>query len=244
MLRPLNGLNPLTLALAALFACAGFSVRARAQDTPSWNKNVPKTTTRRTPRRTTRHTPPRTPSAPPISAQYRVLKVNDNGSQVEVNPITVFNRGDRLRFAVKASENVYLFVIRQPSATQPGMILIPDSRINSGQNSLVKDQEFAISSPCAPGASAYQCSYEVSGGDGQEVFTLIFSRQPTLKILDDAVGSGGSISPQALDAYVNSLAERLDTSERGDTVFSRRFRNTNPQTGGTLVVRLTLNKRG
>ena len=203
MLRPLNGLNPLTLALAALFACAGFSLQARAQDTPSWNKNVPKTTTRRTTRRTTHHTPPRAPSTPPISAQYRVLKVNDNGSQVEVNPITVFNRGDRLRFAVKASENVYLFVIRQPSATQPGMILIPDSRINSGQNSLVKDQEFAISSPCAPGASAYQCSYQVSGGDGQEVFTLIFSRQPTLKILDDAVGSGGSISPQALDAYVN-----------------------------------------
>jgi Domain of unknown function (DUF4384) len=235
------------LLLAPLFACVVCTRTARAQDdTPSWNKNIPKkTTTKRTtkPRPRPRTTPH--PTGPLLSVQYRVLKVNENNSQVEVNPITVFNRGDHVRFAVKADQNVYLFVVHQPSATQSGTIMIPDSRINSGQNSLVKDQEFSVSSPCGPSGSAYQCSYQIGGGDGQEVFTLIFSHEPTVKLLDDAVGSGGSISPQALDAYMNSLGQKLDDSVRGDTVFARRFRNLNPQTGvGTVAVRLTLNKRG
>ena len=238
--------------LAALFipalVLAACDRAARAQsDTPSWNRNVPKkTTTRRTPRPrpTPRPTPrPVTPSSPPLSAQYRVLKVNENNSQVEVNPVTVFNRGDRVHIAVKADQNVYLFVIHQPGPGQPGTIFIPDSRINSGQNSLVKDQEFVISPPCAPGAAAYQCSHVVGGG-GQESFTLIFSREPTIKLLDDSAASGGSVSPQALDAYADSIGQRLDDSARGDTVFARRFRNLNPRSGGQVVVRVPLNKRG
>ena len=246
----LTGVTILAVLMLPLFVYAVCGRPARAQnDTPSWNKNVSKPPAKSTPKPRPaprrKPTPRPTPSAgAPLSVQYRVLKVNENNSQVEVNPVTIFNRGDHLRFAVKADENVYLFVIHQKSAGQSGTIYLPDTGINNGQNSLVKDQEFVISAACRPGAPAYNCSYVVDGGSGQEVFTLIFSRSPTIKLLDSGVGADGGINPQALDAYVNGLNQNLDQSTRGDTVFARRFRNLNTPADGQVVVRLLLNKKG
>src|SRR4051812_47112443 len=91
------------------------SAQTGRRDSGVWNpKGRPKPARPRTaaPHPTTRPTP-RPARAQGLTAQYRLLKVNDNGSQVEVSPVTVFNPGDRLRMAVKADADVYVFVIHQ-----------------------------------------------------------------------------------------------------------------------------------
>ncbi len=146
---------------------------ANAQsDTPSWNKPVPSekpktaapkppprprpVTHRQVERRTpAAATPAAKPALAPLSIQYRVFKVNPNNTQVEVNPLTVFNTGDRLRFAVKANQELFLYVIEQKGADRAGRMFLPDSQINNGQNLLAKDTEFIVPSNCASGSAAF-----------------------------------------------------------------------------------------
>jgi hypothetical protein len=172
--------------------------------------------------------------------QYRLLKVNDNDSQVEVSPVTVFNRGDRLRLALKADDEVYLFVIHQKGPNLPGTIYFPDTRIGA-QNHIAKGEQLVVPSNCPGTPTPAACSYEIDERAGQEFFTLIFSRSDNVPVLAQA---GGTITAGALDAYLGGLAQKLDASTRGDTVFARRFRNLNPKSSDLVVVRLVLNKRG
>jgi hypothetical protein len=240
----------LTALAITLAACGAFAVPAHAQDSPSWNKDVPKPEpkpTRRAPapRRApppARRVEPPAPSAPLLSVQYRVLKINPDNTQVEVSPVTVFNRGDRVRIAVKANQDVYLYVVNQKAAGQSGRVVIPDSQLNNGQNFLAKDQEVAFPSGCASGAQSAGCSYAVDNGAAPEFFTMIFSRSPAVSLLETAVEAGGDIKGQALDAYAQGAGQNLDTTARGDTVFSRRIRALRP--ADQVVVRFALNKRG
>jgi hypothetical protein len=173
--------------------------------------------------------------------QYRLLKVNDNNSQIEVSPVTVFNTGDRLRLAVKADEDVYLFVIHQKAPGRQGSIYFPDSRVNGGQNLIPKGAEFLLPSNCSDRSSPVACSFPVDPVGGQEFFTLIFSRSPSVSLLDQAAEAGGVVSAQSLDTYLGGHAQKLDASARGDTVFARAFRSLKPD--GQVVIRLALNKR-
>ncbi len=240
-------------ALSASLFCV-CTVVAQRSDTGIWDpatKAKPKPTTKPTTKPRPRPVPVRPSPRPappprftPLTVQYRIFKVNENNSQVEVNPVTIFNRGDRLRFAVKSDTDVYLFVIHQQGLNQPGRIYIPDSQINGGQNLLAKNVEFVIPSGCPAGTAPLACTYKVDGTTGQEMFTLIFSRAPSIRLLDEAVGAGGIVTAQSLDAYMNGLNQRLDDTARGDSVFARTFRNLNPKSADQVVVRLAINKRG
>lgn len=246
-----------TAILLALAACAAVSAprAARAQDTPSWNKTptapkpapakpTPKPRPAPKPVRRAPAPEPARPATPPLTVQFRILKVNENNSQVEVSPVTVFNRGDRLRIAVKSSEDVYLHVIHQQAPNQSGRVFIPDSQFNSGQNFIPRGREFIVPSGCPPGGAPSACSYLVDGPAGQEFFTLIFSRGPSVNLLEGAAAAAGSIRPQDLDAYMNAAGQKVDASGRGDTIFSRQVRNLNPRSNDRVAVRYVLNKKG
>jgi hypothetical protein len=234
-----NALRRVALACGLCVAfCAGAPhAPAQRRDSGAWDPTAK-------PRPRPKHAAPRPPHAPTkvraLAAQYRLLKVNDNDSQVEVSPVTVFNRGDRLRLALKADDEVYLFVIHQKGPNQPGNIYFPDTRIGA-QNHIAKGEQLVLPSNCPGVSTPAECSYEIDERAGQEFFTLIFSRSDNVPVLTQA---GGTISASALDAYLGSLAQKLDTSTRGDTVFARRFRNLNPKSADLVVVRLVLNKRG
>jgi hypothetical protein len=246
---------------------------SRAQDTPSWNKPKPPVTkpkpvavkpkpvaakpkpvaakpkpvaAKTKPRPVVRPAttpPPPQPLLPHLAAQYRVLKVNDNNTQVEVSPVTIFGRGDRLRLAVKSAQDVYLFVIHQKAVGQPGRIYLPESQGSGGLVSLKQDVELVIPSGCPADASPAACSYQVDAGAGQEVFTIIFSRTPSFPLLEEA-GRSGHVTQRALDALTSGLTQRVDDAARGDTVFARRYSNLGPRSPDQLVVRFVLNKRG
>lgn len=223
----------------------------KAQDTPSWNKAIPKESPKRPtkapparPRSAPRRPVAREETAPLLSVQYRILKINQNNTQIEVSPLTVFNAGDRVRFAVKANQDVFLYIIQQKGLEQTGRIFFPDSQINSGQNFVAKDSEFVVPSNCLSSASPAACSYEVDASTGQEYFTLIFSRSPTINLSENAAGIGSDIKPQALNQFVNTSGQKLDMPRRGDTIFSLRINNLNPKANEMIVLRYVLNKRG
>jgi hypothetical protein len=245
----------LTCAFASLCLAVGQS------DTPSWNKAIPKPTPKPTPKPAPKATPKptpkpvkprpkpvahkaRQPAEPLLSVQFRIFKVNDNNSQVEVSPLTVFNKGDRIRIAMKANQEVYLYMIRQEAPDQSGRLFFPDSRINGGQNFLAKDAELVVPSACGPGTPTQMCSFPIDATSGQEVFTMIFSRSPSVELLESQTGTvNAELKPQVLDSYVNSLRQKLDTTGRADSIFGRRVQNLNPA-DDKIVVRYVLNKRG
>ncbi len=250
-----------TLAFGFLLVHAlGIAHAAYAQgDSPSWNKPLskekpkapaPKPAPPRPRPVTHRPVAPR-PSAPPtpvlqpLSVQYRVFKVNPNNTQVEVSPLTVFNPGDRVRFAVKANQELFLYVIEQKGADRNGRIFLPDSVINNGQNLLAKDTEFIVPSNCTSNPTAFGCFYEVDALAGQEYFTFVFSRSPTLSLSNDPSDTGTEIKPQILRQFLISSNQKLDGPRRGDSVFALRVNNLNHATiDDKIIVRYLLNKRG
>lgn len=228
--------------LAALLAAAPHA-RAQRRDTGAWDPAAPRPKPKPRPRPAAPRPQPAPPRARTLAVQYRLLKVNDNDSQVEVSPVTVFNRGDRLRLALKADEDVYVFVIHQKGPGLPGSVYFPDTRF-AVQNHVRRGEQLVFPSNCAGVSTPSRCSYEVDGAGGQEFFTLVFSRSENVPLFEQAVGAGGTVTAAALDTYVGGLAQKLDSSTRGDTVFARRFRNLNPRSADMVVVRLALTKRG
>lgn len=241
-----HALRAAALACGLLVACPA-AAHAQRRDTGAWDPSAkPKPAAKPAPRPKPRPAAPRPQPAPrarTLAVQYRLLKVNRNDSQVEVSPVTVFNGGDRLRVAVKADDDVYLFVIHQRGPGQPGTIYFPDTRVGA-QNHVRKGEQLVVPSNCPSAATPADCSFEIDGARGQEFLTLVFSRSESIPLIERTAEAGGAVSAAALEAYVGGLAQRLDSSTRGDTVFARRFRNLNPKSADLVVVRLALNKRG
>lgn len=229
------------LAFAALLAAAP-PAPAQRRDAGVWNPAAPKPARKpaRKPAAPRRQPAPR---ARTLAVQYRLLKVNDNGSQVEVSPVTVFNGGDRLRLAVKADDDVYVYVIHQRGPGSPGSVYFPDTRF-AVQNHLRKGEQLVFPSGCAGEATPSRCSHEIGGASGQEFFTLVFSRSENVPLFEQAVGPGGTITAEALDTHLGPLVQNLDSSARGDTVFARSFRSLNSKSADMVVVRLVLTRRG
>lgn len=194
------------------------------------------------PRRVIRRAPaPPSPQVPLLSAQYRVLKVNANNSQVEVSPVTVFNAGDHLRFAFKTNADAYLYIVWQGGSSQPAKIYFPDSRFNNGLNNLTKDQEFVIPGACSQGIAPYDCAHVV-GGSAQELLTVVVSRSPTLNLLSQSVMAGGIVDARRLEDFVRASVQGLDSPRRGDTVFAVRYRNLDPKADDQIVLQYAINK--
>ncbi|HEY0077425.1 MAG TPA: DUF4384 domain-containing protein [Pyrinomonadaceae bacterium] len=237
-------------------ALAGATLQAQ-DDTPSWNKTpsktkpVPSSPAAPAPARTPKRPPAtnvarRTPRAPLtlLSVQYRILKVEQNGSQIEVNPITVFRPGERIRFSVKTdTTDAYLYIIRQRDPSQPGKIVFPDAQVNDGQHFLRRGQEFFVPSGCPQGTTSWDCTYTVGAESGQDFYTLVFSRDAVLNLPVDALTDGGDIKPQALRQHWVRSRQKLSEPQRGDTAFSLRVRNLNRNADEELILRYVLNKR-
>lgn len=194
----------------------------------------------RQPRRVVRNRPV-VERAPLLRLQWRVLKVNDNGVAEETNPTAVFHSGDRLRLAVRANQNGFLYIIHQRDPSAPGQIIFPDSRINGGRNDVTRDQEFILPSNCPAGMAPADCALVVTPPAGQEVFTLIFSRDLITDLPNTPSEAGGGISPAML-VRLRSESGQVLRRGRGTTPFSVVVVNTNTRDNEDLYETLLLNK--
>lgn len=202
----------------------------------------------RQPRRTIARVRPTRPAAGSeraalLTLQWRIIKFDENGTQDEVSSGSKFAIQDKVRLAVKVNQDGYLYIIRRKETGADGQIVFPDKRYNSGSNEVKKDQEFFLPSDCQD--FKVPCWYSVQPPAGQELFTLVFSREPV-----DALP--GEAPETEAEAVVTSglLGELLSASaqilRRSQGVVNSRFtiwiRNTNQDDNEEIIETVVLNK--
>ncbi|MBA3713614.1 MAG: DUF4384 domain-containing protein [Pyrinomonadaceae bacterium] len=252
--KPFNLRCVVVIVGALLFSsAAGRTVYAQGGDSPTWNVGKvappkPKATPRPKPAATRprlpRSSPPvRQPTGPLYSLQYRILKVEPNGSQAEVNTLSTFNPGDRLRFALKSTEDGFVYIVHQADPEQPGKLVFPDTNINGGQNMIRKGENFVVPLSCS-GAAAKNCLYEVDSRSGQENYVIIFSRSATLDLPRDATDASGDIKAQALQKLWTASDLRSGQPQQGDTTFAVRHTSGSVRKSDQIVIRYLIRKKG
>jgi hypothetical protein len=116
----------------------------------------------------------RTEPARLLTVQWRLLKQDMSGNEVEVDPTKPLYTGDRIRFAVKVNQDGFLYMI-QNSEGGEGEAIFPDARINGGKNFVKRDSETVIPSNCDD-EHKEDCWYLLEPPEGREAITVIFSR--------------------------------------------------------------------
>lgn len=109
-----------------------------------------------------------------LTAQWRLLKQDMSGNEVEVDPSKPFYTGDRIRFAVKVNQDGYLYIIQNTEGDE-GEAIFPDARINGGNNFVKRDDEIIIPSNCDEDRKD-DCWFLMEPPAGREAVTVIFSR--------------------------------------------------------------------
>jgi hypothetical protein len=183
--------------------------------------------------------------APLLTVQWRLLKFTDDGLRRVVSVDETFTPQDRLLLAVKANQNGYLYIIRQPAADRDGQLLFPSRHYNSGRNYVRTDQEFVLPSDCAD--FAVPCWFTLPPPAGKEIVTLIFSRDE-IEELPNFVAPSAVVPNVKAPVITQLLAGTQQRLQRIPGVLRDRYtiwvRNTNAENNEEIIETLTLNKTG
>ena len=87
--------------------------------------------------------------------------------QEETDSTKEFQTGDKVKLAITANQNGYLYIVNQPEG-KDGVLLFPDLRINKGQNYVVKDQEYSVPSYCQGFDDPKDCWWQMVPPAGTE----------------------------------------------------------------------------
>jgi hypothetical protein len=167
--------------------------------------------------------------------------VKDNGTQEETSPLAVFHNGDRLRVSVRTNQDGYLYIVHQPTPSAPGQIIFPDSRLNNGSNVVARGQEFVLPSNCPADIERRDCALIVTPPAGQELFHLVFTRDPFTDLPNSAAEASGGIPLEFLMKLKSGSGQVLKRM-RGSTPLSVLVINTNTKDNEDIFETLVLNK--
>ena len=204
--------------------------------------------------RTVARTPSKRIEEPLLAVQLKLLMVNRDGSESEVNPLATFTPNDRLRLSIKANQRGYLYVIRQKSPEAEGEIIFPSSVVNGGKNLISANYEYVIPNHCPKDVipNPRDCALVLFPYDEspQEYFTLIFTRDQLVDLPDDVKNtrvsltnlmSGGKLPVKTLIDLIEDSNQDL-VSQAGDTAFGVRIVNQNLNDNEEIIETFILNK--
>jgi hypothetical protein len=196
----------------------------------------------------------RTIQVPLLAAQLRLLTVNSEGKEAEVNPLAAFTPNDRLRLSIKANQRGYLYIIRQPSPEADGEIIFPTTLVNNGSNYVAANTEYILPSNCPKEyvADPRECALTLFPYDAapQEYFTLIFTRDSLVDLPNDVKNarvsltnlmSAGRIGAKTMIDLIDDSGQDL-VSQQGDTPFAMRIVNINPKDNEEIIETFVLSK--
>ena len=196
----------------------------------------------------------RTIQVPLLAAQLRLLTVDKQGQETEVNPIAAFTPNDRLRMSIKANQSGYLYVIRQAAPEADGEIIFPTTLVNNGSNLVKANIEYVLPRNCpleyVP--EPRDCALTLFPYDSapQEYFTLIFTRDSLVDLPNDVKNtrvslanllSAGKIEAKTLIDLIEDSGQDL-ISQQGDTPFAMRIVNINPKDNEEIIETFVLSK--
>lgn len=179
--------------------------------------------------------------APLLKLEWRLYKVLGDGSEQEAAQDS-FQRGDRIRLSVRTNQDGYLYVVHQSSPASPGEVIFPDSRLNYGNSSVYKSEEFVLPSNCPVKISRRDCALILTSSADAESFHLFFSRDPFKDLPNSASDETRNISPEILEKLTNDSGQTLK-AQRGSTPFSQILVNINTRDNEDIIAKIVLDKR-
>ncbi len=153
---------------------------------------------------------------PALGLRYTILK--KSGDQpLEVGLSTVFHAGDRIRLAVEANDDGYLYVVNQGSSGT-WKLLFPSAEIKDGDNRIQKRVRYEI-------PSGYTFTFDEQAGEEKLFIVLTRRPEPDLEGLIYSLGNATKDKPAAETPGVEKPKMLLASAAFGDDVIGR-LRNT------------------
>jgi hypothetical protein len=168
------------------------------------------------PKKGPRKPPPPRPKIqlkPLLTLEFKILKRGENGTAYEVNPYSTFYTGDQIQIRIKPNQEGYLYILANNEGEDQQMIF-PDSRINNGQNFVVKNKEYIIPGYCDPTKYEKNCWLQVNPPAGKETFFLIFSRDAVSEVPKIANENRGFVSQAIIQRMILDSRQKLDETSR------------------------------
>lgn len=220
-------------------------------------KTPPKTTPAKTPDKRAETTiAKREEDFPLLAVQLRLLMVSKDGGDVEVNPQAPFTPDDRLRLSLKANQRGYLYIIRQSSPESEGEVIFPTPLVNGGSNLVSANYEYVIPGNCPKDVipNARDCALQLFpySESPQEFFTVIFTRDKLVDLPSETknervsltnLAPAGKLQPKMLIDLIEDSGQDL-VMQKGDTPFSVRIVNVNPDDNEEIIETFVLKKVG
>ncbi len=191
---------------------------------------------------------------PLLAVQLKLLLVNKDGSESEVNPLAGFTPNDRLRLSVKANQRGFLYIIHQKSPEEDGEIIFPTTLVNNGSNLVAANYEYIIPSNCPKEVitEPRECALTLLPHTDapQEFFTFIFTRDQLVDLPDDVKNTrvnlanlmlAGRLQSKTLVDLIEDSGQDL-VSQPGDTPFAVRIVNVNANDNEEIIETFVLNK--
>ncbi len=191
---------------------------------------------------------PKVKASPPLGLELQLLKKTPAGRAEGVNPLSTFFTDDQLRIWVRPNYDGYLYVFNH-SETPDGrplnhpQLIYPDSRIDSGRNFLRQGQEYILPGGCLDGANPDECWYTITPPVGNEVFTIVYSRELLLSLLDRQSGINQQQVLEELVQINAPFVRRASGSSNGrnfEQLFSIFITSTNPNKRAELIERFLI----
>jgi len=191
---------------------------------------------------------------PLLAIQLRLLLVNPNGTDEEIDPQAKFLSNDRLRLSFKTNQGGYLYVIRQRSPEEEGEIIFPTMLVNNGSNLVKANYEYILPKNCpkAQIPNPGDCSLSLFSLEEapQEYFTLIFTRDRFVDLPNDAKNSrvslknlmsAGKMDAKTLVGLIEDSNQDL-IAQQGDTQYAMRIVNINAKDNEEIIETFVLDK--
>jgi hypothetical protein len=150
-------------------------------------------------------------SHPALGLRYTMLRKTGD-EPVEVDAETVFHAGDRIRIAVEANDDGYLYVVNQGSSGT-WKLLFPSPEIKDGDNRVQKRVRYEI-------PSGYTFTFDEQAG--AEKLFIVLSRQPEpdLESLIYSLGHG-ALGRGAKDKAVEKPKVMMASAAFSDDVIGK-----------------------
>ena len=190
-----------------------------------------------------------------LAVQLKLLLVNKDGSESEVNPLATFTPNDRLRLSVKANQRGFLYIIRQKSPEEDGEIIFPTTLVNGGKNLVSANYEYVLPNNCPKDIipNLRDCALTVFpySESPKEYFTLIFTRDQLVDLPDDLKNkrvslknlmTAGKLPIKILVDLIEDSNQDL-VSQLGDSPFGVRIVNQNRNDNEEIIETFILNKQ-
>ncbi|HNB69972.1 MAG TPA: DUF4384 domain-containing protein [Acidobacteriota bacterium] len=184
----------------------------------------------------------------PLRLELQLLKKMPDGRAETVNPLSTFFTDDQIRIWVRPNQDGYLYVFNH-SETPDGrpvnqpQLIYPDSRLDSGRNFLRQGQEYNLPGSCLDGTHPDECWYTITPPVGNEVFTIVYSRELLLSLVDRQSGINQQQVLEELVQINTPFVRRTSGSSNGrnfEQLFSIFITSTNPNKRAELIERFLI----